>query len=178
MEQSVKTAFTKAIAICGEKPEYENVKDFMQDMIDEDVSLASKDTPVHLLKFIQTAAYNQQFSADFRECMETVLFVRPIEDQASMFHIRKLIVLNNKKDERIRELEKKLLNEEQYQADQIRMSEFKSRGQFGTGDQVDEANRIKRLEETEKKHNDENIHELVDELERRMEIIRTIFRKN
>jgi hypothetical protein len=108
MEQSVKTAFTKAIAICGVEPVYENIKEFMQDMIDEDVSLASKDTPVHLLKTIQSAAYNKRFSEDFRKCMSDVLFSREIEDKATMFHIRKLIVLNNQKDEQIRELEEKI----------------------------------------------------------------------
>jgi hypothetical protein len=67
------------------------------------------------------------------------------------------------------------------QAEQIRMSELKSRGQFGPGDQVDEAYRIKRIEECEKKlkdqQKDEKIHELeelVDEFERRVEIMRTI----
>jgi len=167
MEPSVKTAFTKAIAICGEKPEYENVKDFMQDMIDEDVSLASKDTPVHLLRFIQTAAYNQQFSEEFRECMSNVLFLREIEDKATMFHLRKLIVLNHQKDERISELEKDM-------EEQIRMNEFKSKGMFGPGDQVDEYARIKRIEETKKDERIRELEELVSELEMRIEKLREI----
>jgi hypothetical protein len=182
MEPSVKTAFTKAIAICGDDPVYENVKDFMQDMIDEDVSLASKDTPVHLLKFIQTAAYNHQFSSDFRECMETVLFVRPIDDKASMFHIRKLIVLNNKKDERIRELEKKQLNDEKYKNDefakgcmllqeQVRMTEMKSKG---PGDQADEYARLKKMKDTEKDERIRELEELTSELEIRVEKMREI----
>lgn len=170
MEPSVKTAFTKAIAICGEKPEYENVKDFMQDMIDEDVSLASKDTPVHLLKFIQTAAYNQQFSEDFRECMSNVLFLREIDDKATMFHLRKLIVLNHQKDERICELEK---NRELYQ-EQIRMNEFKSKCMFGPGDQVDEYARLKKMKETEKDERIRELEELVSELEMRVEKLREI----
>lgn len=183
MEPSVKTAFTKAIAICGDDPAYENVKDFMQDMIDEDVSLAAKDTPVHLLRFIQTAAYNTRFSEDFRECMETVLFVRPIDDKASMFHIRKLIVLNNQKDERIRELEKKLIkgNDEcdfangcDILQEQIRMEEFKSKGMFGPGDQVDEYNRLKKIKETEKDERIRELEELVNELEMRVEKLREI----
>lgn len=177
MEPSVKTAFTKAIAICGDDPAYENVKDFMQDMIDEDVSLASKDTPVHLLRFIQTAAYNTRFSEDFRKCMADVLFQREIDDKATMFHLRKLIVLNHQKDERIRELEQKLLNEEQYkndQAEQIRMSEMKSKGMFGPNDQVDEVNRMKRLEEHRKDDRIQDLEDLVHELEMRVEKLREI----
>ena len=174
MEKSVKTAFTKAIAICGDDPVYENVKDFMLDMIDEDVSLASKDTPVHLLKFIQTAAYNTQFSEDFRKCMADVLFVREIDDKATMFHLRKLIVLNHQKDERISELEKK---REQYENDfqeQIHMTEMKSNGKFGPGDQVDEYNRLKRMREKQKDERISELEELVSELETRVEKLREI----
>lgn len=183
MEPSVKTAFTKAIAICGEKSEYENVKDFMQDMIDEDVSLASKDTPVHLLRFIQTAAYNQQFSEDFRECMSNVLFLREIEDKATMFHLRKLIVLNHQKDDRINELEKNQIKENDVDGfergcailqEQIRMNEFKSKGMFGPGDQVDEYARLKKMKETEKDERIRELEELVSELEMRVEKLREI----
>lgn len=169
MESSVKTAFTNAIAICGDDNIYENVKDFMQDMIDEDVSLASKDTPVHLLRFIQTAAYNRQFSEDFRKCMADVLFLREIDDKATMFHLRKLIVLNHQKDEHISVLEKRELYQEQ-----IRMNEFKSKGMFGPGDQVDEYNRIKKMKETEKDERIRELEELVSELEMRVEKLREI----
>jgi hypothetical protein len=179
MERSVKAAFTKAISICGDDPAYENVKDFMQDMIDEDVSLAAKDTPVHLLRFIQTAAYNTRFREDFRECMADVLFQREIDDKATMFHLRKLIVLNHQKDERINELEKKLIEKNDkcefanggaILQEQIRMEEFKSNGMFGPGDQVDEYARLKKMKETEK---DERIREL-EELEMRLEKLREI----
>ena len=157
MELYVKEQFTKAIAICGDKPEYENVKDFMQDMIDDNVAMAAKDTPVHMLKFMQTAAYNPQFTEEFRECMENVLYMREIDDKATMFHMRKLRNVCSRQSELIKDY-----------AEQLRMSQFKHSGQFGPGDQVDEANRMKRIEE--------NVR--VVELEKLKEINGKLFKEN
>jgi len=188
METYVKDQFTKAIAICRDKPEYENVKDFMQDMIDENIAMKAKDTPTHLLKFLHNAAYNQKFSVEFRDCIQNVVFERNIDDQATTFLVRKLRILCDtreedikKKDERIHELEseveKKIDDRSELikdKAEQIRMSEFKSRGQFGPGDQVDEANRMKRIEENEKRIKVCELEELVSELEKRVEKLREI----
>lgn len=191
MEPYVKEQFTKAITICGDKPEYENVKDFMQDMIDYNVAMKSKDTPTHMLKFLHNAAYNQKFSVEFRDCIQNVVFERQIDDQATMFLVRKLRIMCDtreedikKKDERIHELESELEKKIDHRAtmselikdkaEQLRMSEFKSRGQFGPGDQVDEANRMKRIEENEKTIKVCELEQLVDKLEKRVEKLREI----
>jgi hypothetical protein len=167
MESYVKEQFTKAIAICGDKPEYENVKDFMQDMIDENIAMKAKDTPSHMLKFLHNAAYNQKFSLEFRDCIQNVVFERQIDDQATTFLVRKLRILCDtreedikKKDERIHELE----------SEQLRKSEFKSI--CVAEELVDELK--KRLEENEKRIKVCELEELVDELEKRVEKLREI----
>ena len=142
MEPYVKEQFTKAIAMCGYNPDYENIKDFMQDMISDNIALAAKDTPIHLLKFIQNAAYNKVFSDEFCECMQNVLFERKIEDNATMFHIRKL------------------RNAYIYKSSMLKLKDEQICGLDIEQSQKDE--RIKDLEK------------LVDELERRVEILRTI----
>ena len=107
MERYVKEQFTKAIELCGDIQECENLKDFMQDMIDEDIPLAAKETPTHLLKFIQNAAYNTRFSTELRECLISVLYSRytslsDIADQATLFHLRKLRIRYDEQTEMIR----------------------------------------------------------------------------
>ena len=166
MEPYVKDQFTKAIAICGDKPEYENVKDFMQDVIDENIAMKAKDTPSHMLKFLHNAAYNQKFSLEFRDCIQNVVFERQIDDQATTFLVRKLRILCDireedikKKDERIHELER----------EQLRTSEFKS---SVDEELVDELK--KRIEENEKRIKVCELEELVDELEKRVEKLREI----
>ena len=89
MEFYVKDQFTKAIALC-DTPDYENIKDFMQDMIDENVAMAAKDTPLHLLRSLHAAAYNPQFSKEFRDCVQNVIYARDINDLATKFLVRKL----------------------------------------------------------------------------------------
>lgn len=169
MEPYVKDQFTKAIAICGDKPEYKNVKDFMQDVIDKNIAMKAKDTPSHMLKFLHNAAYNQKFSLEFRDCIQNVVFERQIDDQATTFLVRKLRILCDtreedikKKDERIHELERELENKSERQNSNLGVNE----------ELVDELK--KRIEENEKRIKVCELEELVDELEKRVEKLREI----
>lgn len=159
MEPYVKEQFTKAIAICGDKPEYENVKDFMQDMIDENIAMKAKDTPTHMLKFLHNAAYNQKFSLEFRDCIQNVVFERQIDDQATTFLVRKLRILCDtreedikKKDERIRDLEE-LVCELELRVEKMMdindTLQLQAAGKYGPGDQVDDYNKKKIREKLE-----------------------------
>lgn len=162
MESYVKEQFTKAIAMCGDKPDYENVKDFMQDMIDEDIAMKAKDTPTHLLKFLHNAAYNPKFSDEFRDCIQNVIYARDIDDMATKFLVRKLRIMCdskdediNKKDEQIRELEElvgelemrvekmreindKLQEQNDKLTEQSDKLQKQAKGEYGPGDQVDD----------------------------------------
>jgi predicted RNase H-like nuclease (RuvC/YqgF family) len=163
MESYVKEQFTKAIAICGDKPEYENVKDFMQDMIDENVPMIAKDTPSHLLRFLHNAAYNTHFSEEFRDCIQNVICAREIDDQATKFLVRKLRIICDtreadikKKDEQIRELEE-LVGELELRVEKMREINDKlteqndklqkqAKGEYGPGDQADDSMKRKKEE--------------------------------
>ncbi len=170
MESYVKEQFTKAIAMCGDKPEYENVKDFMQDMIDENVAMIAKDTPTHLLKFLHNAAYNTHFSEEFRDCIQNVICAREIDDQATKFLVRKLRIICDtreadikKKDEQIHELEE-LVGELELRLEKMREINDKltdqndtlqqqndtlqkqTKGNYGPGDQADDSMKRKKEE--------------------------------
>jgi len=167
MESYVKEQFTKAIVMCGDKPEYENVKDFMQDMIDEDIAMKANDTPTHLLKFLHNAAYNPLFSDEFRDCIQNVIYARDIDDMATKFLVRKLRIMCDtregdikKKDEQIRELEE-LVGELELRLEKIReindkltdqndtlqkQNDTLQKGNYGPGDQADDSMKRKKEE--------------------------------
>ena len=178
MEPYVKEQFTKAIAMCGDKPEYENVKDFMQDMIDENIAMKAKDTPTHMLKFLHNAAYNQKFSLEFRDCIQNVVFERQIDDQATTFLVRKLRIMCDtreedikKNDERIHELED-LVNELELRVERMReVNEMvqtendtlreqndtlqkQAKQEYGPGEQFDDYMKTKQLREKATKIDD------------------------
>jgi cell division protein FtsB len=175
MEPYVKEQFTKAIAMCGDKPEYENVKDFMQDMIDENIAMKAKETPTHMLKFLHNAAYNQKFSLEFRDCIQNVVFERQIDDQATTFLVRKLRIICDtreedikKKDERIHELEE-LVSELETRLEKMReindmvqtendalreqndTLQKQARREYGPGEQFDDYMKTKQRRENSEK---------------------------
>ena len=187
MEPYVKDQFTKAIAICGDKPEYENVKDFMQDMIDENIAMKAKDTPTHMLKFLHNAAYNQKFSLEFRDCIQNVVFERNIDDQATTFLVRKLRIMCDtreedikKKDERIHELEE-LVSELENRVERMReindmvqtendtlreqndTLQKQARREYGPGEQFDDYMKTKQLREKSAKADDMSINDEIVE---------------
>lgn len=162
MEPYVKTQFTKAIEICDDKPEYENIKDLMQDMINENVAMLAKDTPTYILKTLHNAAYNGNFTPEFRDCIQSVVFSRPIDDMATTFLVRKLRIMCDTKEDDIKRMDEKvceleeLVNElemslertrvinEQIQTENDRLQQenetlqTKCKGEYGPGDQVDD----------------------------------------
>jgi hypothetical protein len=108
MEPYVKEKFTKAIMLCGNNVEYAHVKEFLQTMINDDIAMIAKETPCHLLKFLHNVAYNHKFSDEFRDCIQSVVYERLIDDQATMFLVKKLRNMCEMKDEIIKMKNKKL----------------------------------------------------------------------
>jgi hypothetical protein len=90
MEGFVKNQFEKAIKLCADNVIYDNVKIFMQDMISENISMLSKDTPTWIIEFIYRAAYDITFTEEFRDCLQDVVyFIRHTEPLANS-HVRYL----------------------------------------------------------------------------------------